>query len=106
MLQVHARTIENWENPKDSNVPYERMQELADVLNVDKRWLLHGDPEPAQGSADETLAEILRRLGELEETVQRSIEATQEAVRTLRESQRQAAPTRKRRPRATGTDSG
>lgn len=32
VLQVHVRTIENWENPKNPNVPYDRMQELADVL--------------------------------------------------------------------------
>ena len=105
VLQVHHRTIENWEDPKNSNVPYDRMNEIADVLNVDKRWLLHGDAEPARGSIEERLDLILHRLEALEEQVERSTKATVEAIVLLGARQPQTRA-RKPPPRATGTDSG
>jgi transcriptional regulator with XRE-family HTH domain len=83
VLQVHWRTVEDWENPKHQNVPWDRMQELADVLNVEKHWLLHGDPEPRPGADAEALTEIARRLGELEAVVQDQGRATTASVDAL-----------------------
>lgn len=76
VLLVHRNTIENWEDPKNSNVPYDRMDELAAVLNVDKRWLLHGEEAQRHSAGDDKrIGEILLRLESLEEQVGRLAKA-------------------------------
>lgn len=104
VMQVHPRTIENWENPKNQNVPYDRMDELADVLNVGKRWLLHGEEGSRSAVDDERLAEILLRLESLEAQVgklatQGQVRRGLDALRAAIESQ----ASRGSRP-GTGTD--
>lgn len=53
LLHVHPRTIEDWENAKHQNVPWDRLDEIARVTGVSREWLLHGEPEEAE---DELMA--------------------------------------------------
>lgn len=87
VMQVHWRTIEDWENPKHSNVPWDRMEELSGVLNVQKMWLLHGEPEEAEGGA----ASISLRLQSLEEDLAKLTALIEEALGLLRASPRRAS---------------
>lgn len=104
VMQVHWRTIEDWENPKHQNVPWDRMEELAGVLNVDKKWLLHGDPEPRTSTAgDDRLESIVVRLESLEAQVAQSVKLTKEALRLLRAAPPQAGAAPRARRRETGT---
>lgn len=88
VMQVHWRTIEDWENPKHANVPWDRMEELSGVLNVQKMWLLHGEPEV---EADE-LASIALRLEALEAAVTESLGLTRRALELLAAPPVAAAP--------------
>lgn len=76
VMQVHRNTFAAWENPKDDNVPFTRIDELARVLGTTKWWLLHGDEvAPVQ--------EIDSRLQELEETTARGLESLERAIDAL-----------------------
>ena len=44
LLHVHFRTVQDWESPKKSATPWDRMDELASATSTTKEWLLHGDP--------------------------------------------------------------
>jgi transcriptional regulator with XRE-family HTH domain len=82
VMQVHWRTIEDWENPKHQNVPYDRMEELALVLHTTKWWLLHGEEaERVMGVGD-----LQARLEALEVQVSESIGLTREALELLHAS--------------------
>lgn len=76
-LQVHKRTVENYENVRVP--PWDEIAPLAAVLGVSVAWLLHGDEireagadaavverlaavEQGQGRIEEQLAELLQRL--------------------------------------------
>lgn len=98
VMQVHWRTIEDWENPKHSNVPWDGMEELASVFNVKKMWLLHGEAE----ESEDELALISGRLQLLEEQVAESVALTREALVLLRETLRPADGAPRSRRRANG----
>lgn len=85
VMDVHYRTVQNWETAS-RGVPFERLEELADVLGVSRRWLLHGDELD-----DERVGELERQLAELRlelETAQREARAAAalqlEQLETLR----------------------
>lgn len=84
VMQVHWRTIEDWENPKHANVPWDRMEELSGVLNVSKMWLLHGEPEVGEASVDSLAA----RLEALEALTATGFEALEAAIEQLAEQLR------------------
>ena len=98
VMQVHWRTIEDWENPKHQNVPWDRMEELSGVLNVSKMWLLHGERE----AEDLPAASISDRLLSLEALITESVDLTREALRLLREARKPEAAVPQRRKRANG----
>lgn len=79
VMQVHWRTIEDWENPKHANVPWDRMEELSGVLNVQKMWILHG--EDVVGEA--ALASLDSRLEELEALTETGFRALEAAISQL-----------------------
>lgn len=58
LMHVHRRTVEDWENPKHPNVPFERLDEWAQITGVTKGWLLLGDEAPES----QTLAGEVREL--------------------------------------------
>lgn len=62
LLQVHKRTVEDWESPRKKNVPYERMGEWADLTHVTVAWLLHGDEETATPEQIQNLEARLERV--------------------------------------------
>lgn len=80
VLRVHRRTIEDWEDPKHQNVPWDRLEEIAQVTGKTKGWLLHGE-QPEEAGRLET---VDRRLGSLEVDVVKMAGQLHEAVRLLR----------------------
>lgn len=108
LMTVHVNTIGNWENPREGNVPFDRTDELAAVLNVEKRWLLHGDEQPHSGADDERISAILLRLESLEAKVDElsTLEDLRQGLEPLRQAIESLA-TRRTRPKTdgkTGTD--
>jgi transcriptional regulator with XRE-family HTH domain len=75
---VHWRTVQDWESPKNANVPWNRLGQIAEATRVTKEWILHGDAERVTeeerlDALQQELAEVrgmvarvLRRLGEEE----------------------------------------
>jgi transcriptional regulator with XRE-family HTH domain len=60
LLQVHWRTVQDWESPKNDTVPWGRLDEIGRATDVSKEWLLHGD---AAASADQLQLEaVLERV--------------------------------------------
>jgi DNA-binding transcriptional regulator YiaG len=74
VLQVHWRTIQNWEDPKQRRLPFDRMDELAMVCEVTKAWLLHGEDPATQPLTEDmkaTLDELLALVKDLQERLPR-----------------------------------
>lgn len=84
LLHVHPRTIEDWENPKHQNVPWDRLDEIARATGVTREWLLHGEREGSEPSA-ESLADRLEALEALTTT---GFEALEAAISQLAEQLR------------------
>lgn len=84
LLHVHRRSIEDWENPKHPNVPWDRLDEIAGACGVTRDWLLHGEPE---GEADE-LASLALRLESLEALTTLGFQALESAIEQLAEQLR------------------
>lgn len=81
-LQVHWRTVQNWESQANPIVAWDRLDELSDLLGVSKPWLIHGE---------ETIRETNRladRLEALEEKVADGFEAIEAAIEQLAEQLR------------------
>lgn len=95
VLHVHWRTIEDWENPKHTNVPWDRLDEIGGATSVSRDWLLYGERE-GEASA---LVSIEHHLESLEAQVAESVALTREALELLREARRQedGAPAPRRR---------
>lgn len=72
LLNVHWRTIQNYESPKIDRIPWDRLDEWARATGVTRDWLLHGDDAaapataPPDGDVLAKLDEILRRIDDLE----------------------------------------
>jgi transcriptional regulator with XRE-family HTH domain len=63
IARVTLRTVQHWE--AGDNVPYRKMDKLAQLLDREVRWFLHGDgPDP--GSVFAALADIRQRLDRIE----------------------------------------
>jgi transcriptional regulator with XRE-family HTH domain len=63
LLTAHLRSIQNYESPKVHVIPFDRLEQWAQITGRTKEWLLHGD-EPLI-VADDRLAAIedeLRRI--------------------------------------------
>jgi transcriptional regulator with XRE-family HTH domain len=60
LLTVHLRSIQNYESPKMRVVPFDRLEQWAQLTGRTKEWLLHGD-EPLV-VADDRLAAIEEEL--------------------------------------------
>lgn len=84
VMHVHFRTVQDWENPKHQNVPWDRLDELAAVCGVTKIWLLHGDEAPAQASG--SLDEVLRRLGSIEAQIDEAAAGVSAALEKLEQT--------------------
>ena len=61
LIHVHERSMLSYE--LNDVIPYRKIQDIADVLNVSPAWLLHGE------KAREEPAEILPVLREILETL-------------------------------------
>lgn len=81
VMHVHYRTVQDWESPKKSTTPWDRMDELAAVTGVTKAWLLHGEDAAEAGD----VGSLARRLGELEGLVEQTREDVGEALELLRQ---------------------
>lgn len=71
LLQVHFRSVQNWESPKVETVPWDRIDEWARATGRTKDWLLHGHDQidwGAEAAAD------LRAIREGLEQVDRKID--------------------------------
>lgn len=59
-LQLHYRTVQNWESRANPTMPeWKRLEDIAGVLGVSKEWLLHGD-----AAGDPALSEQVNALRE------------------------------------------
>jgi len=52
---VHWRTVQEWESPKNQNIPFRRLHELARIYSVAFYWLLKGEPTPQDEKATDRL---------------------------------------------------
>src|SRR5947209_1713973 len=43
LLHGHWRTVQEWENVKNPNVPWDRLEDIARATGRDRNWLLHDD---------------------------------------------------------------
>jgi transcriptional regulator with XRE-family HTH domain len=67
-MQLHFRSVQNYESWKDDRIPFARLDEWAKVTGTSKEWLLHGE-QPLLTSAErlDAIEDELRRLtGEME----------------------------------------
>jgi transcriptional regulator with XRE-family HTH domain len=64
VLHVHWRTVQNWESPRDSAVPWDRLDEWAQITGRPKEWLLHGDPPESKPDLSEINAKLDQLLEE------------------------------------------
>lgn len=62
LLQVHVRSVQDWESVSKDTVPYDRIDEWATSTGTTKAWLLHGDEIVENG---DRLARIEGRLESL-----------------------------------------
>jgi transcriptional regulator with XRE-family HTH domain len=62
-MQLHFRSVQNYESWKDDRVPFARLDEWAKITGTTKEWLLHGH-EPLLTSAErlDAIEDELRRL--------------------------------------------
>lgn len=81
VMNVHYRTVQDWESPKKQATPFDRLDELAAVTGVTKVWLLHGE-DAAEAGDVRTLA---HRLREVEDLVEQTREDVGEALELLRQ---------------------
>lgn len=58
ILDVHWRTIQDWESPKNGTVPWDRLGEIADATGVTKEWLLHGEQQPEHDKLSQLLEAV------------------------------------------------
>lgn len=70
VLEMHPRSVQNYENPKLARVPFEHLGAWADATGVTKEWLLHGNEFVATspdriGAIEERLTAIEQKLDEL-----------------------------------------
>jgi transcriptional regulator with XRE-family HTH domain len=63
LLTVHWRSVQNYESPKMRVIPFDRLDQWAQITGRTKEWLLHGD-EPLI-VADDRLAAIEMELREI-----------------------------------------
>lgn len=69
LLTVHYRTVQTWESPKITAIPFDQLDQWAQITGRTKEWLLHGD-EP-RIVADDRLQEIEDELRRLATAVER-----------------------------------
>jgi transcriptional regulator with XRE-family HTH domain len=43
LLQVHFRSVQNYESPRERRIPFDLLDRWAQVTGRPKEWLLHGD---------------------------------------------------------------
>jgi len=79
ILKVHENSVQNWERVTVATVPFDRLEEWAQITNTTKAWLLHGDDAIRQG-AD---AEVLAQLATLEAGQERTEALLAELLRRL-----------------------
>jgi transcriptional regulator with XRE-family HTH domain len=106
LMNVTPRTIQYWESQTNPIVAFDRLDELAQVIGTTKFWLLHGAELPGSAEDAASLAEILRRLGEIEAKVDGLPTAAdlKRGLDTLRKAIDAQASRGTRRARKTGTD--
>jgi len=61
LIQAHEKSVGNYE--RGEHVPWAELPRISDALNVDLRWLLHGQ------SFQDPLEQIARELSELRASV-------------------------------------
>lgn len=70
LLQSHWRTVQEWENLKNGNVPWDRLDEIAQATGRTRDWLLHGD----QAASPETMGAVQKEMAEIRELLERLLE--------------------------------
>jgi transcriptional regulator with XRE-family HTH domain len=68
LFSVHFRTVQDWESPRKKAVPFDRLGEWAELTQVKREWLLHGDEA---SSEDELAVRLERQLRSLDERLAR-----------------------------------
>ena len=63
LLLTHYRTVQEWENIKNANVPWDRLEDWARATGVSRDWLLTGQ-DAIHPPPTEEVRETLRLLAE------------------------------------------
>lgn len=102
-LGITQRAYQNYEATR---VPFRSMSRIAEVFGVPEAWLLRGDDALLRATDEQTLADVLRRLEELEAKVDRLPTKTQlqRGLDALREAIDAQASRGTGRGRRAGTD--
>ncbi len=79
VMDVHVRTVQNWESKAHPIVPWERLGEIADVTGVSREWILRGEHEEGAVSRES----LLSRLEDLEALTATGFRALESAIGQL-----------------------
>jgi transcriptional regulator with XRE-family HTH domain len=75
LLHSHWRTVQEWENVKNPNVPWDRLDDWAHATGVRRDWLLTGDDRPVSEPATvEEIRQVRADVAELRDVVDRILE--------------------------------
>lgn len=92
-MRVHVRTVQDWESPAKEAIPFDRLDEWAQLTSASKPWLLHGDDLIEAGDRLEAIEDRLEALvaGQAAlATAQAEVLEALRALRGSRQSRRQA----------------
>lgn len=74
ILRVHVNSIQNYESVKQHSVPFDRLDEWAQITGVTKAWLLQGEEPTPPADLEELrrqLADVQQRLADMHTDVLR-----------------------------------
>lgn len=71
LLHVHFRSVQDWESPRKHVVPFDRLGEWAELVNVSREWLLYGEAQAAVTLTPEMLARVESAIGVFERVAAR-----------------------------------
>lgn len=76
LLDLHFRSVQNYESPKVDRIPWDKLDEWAKVTATTKEWILHGVTTSEPLALQEILDrfdrhhdEVMTRLGEIQEQI-------------------------------------
>jgi transcriptional regulator with XRE-family HTH domain len=96
LLEVHWRTVQEWESPRKDVVPWKRLDEIARAAGVTRDWLLHGD---APRESPDRVLEELSVVKEEVAALRGEVAGLAREVRAIGVPREESEPAREEQPR-------